>query len=76
MGAEETSLIAARFVQLAQEHGAQPAITFRGDERRPDQTFESLMNGACAGLAVWLTSPISLVGLKTRLKLSVKFLEK
>jgi fatty-acyl-CoA synthase len=40
MGAEETSLIAARFAQLAREHGAQPAITFRGDERRPDQTFE------------------------------------
>jgi len=40
MVAEETSLIAARFAQLAQEHGAQPAMTFRGDERRPDQTFE------------------------------------
>ena len=40
MRAEETSLIAARFAQLAQEHGAQPAMTFRGDERRPDQTFE------------------------------------
>jgi fatty-acyl-CoA synthase len=36
----ETSLIAARFAQLAQDHGAQPAMTFRGDERRPDQTFE------------------------------------
>jgi fatty-acyl-CoA synthase len=36
----ETSLIAAHFAQLAQDHGAQPAMTFRGDERRPDQTFE------------------------------------
>jgi fatty-acyl-CoA synthase len=36
----ETSLIAARFAQLAHERGAQPAMTFRGDERRPDQTFE------------------------------------
>jgi fatty-acyl-CoA synthase len=36
----ETSLIAARFAQLAHEHGAQPAMTFRGDERKPDQTFE------------------------------------
>jgi fatty-acyl-CoA synthase len=36
----ETSLIAARFTQLAHECGAQPAMTFRGDERRPDQTFE------------------------------------
>jgi fatty-acyl-CoA synthase len=40
MRAEETSLLASRFAQLAQEHGAQPAMTFRGDERRPDQTFE------------------------------------
>ena len=40
MRADETSLLAARFAQLAHEHGAQPAITFRGDERRPDQTFE------------------------------------
>jgi len=40
MRAEETSLIAARFAQLAHERGAQPAITFRGDERKPDQTFE------------------------------------
>jgi fatty-acyl-CoA synthase len=36
----ETSLIAARFVQLAHERGAQLAMTFRGDERQPDQTFE------------------------------------
>ena len=40
MGATETSPIAARFAQLAHERGAQPAMTFRGDERRPDQTFE------------------------------------
>ncbi len=40
MGAEETSPLAARFAQLAQDHGAQPAMTFRGDERKPDQTFE------------------------------------
>jgi fatty-acyl-CoA synthase len=40
MGAEETSLIAARFAQLALERGAQPAITFRGDERLPDHTLE------------------------------------
>ena len=37
---DETSLIAARFAQLAHEHGAQTAMTFRGDERKPDQTFE------------------------------------
>jgi fatty-acyl-CoA synthase len=36
----ETSLIAARFAELAQVRGTQPAMTFRGDERRPDQTFE------------------------------------
>jgi fatty-acyl-CoA synthase len=40
MGAEETSLIAARFARLALERGAQPAITFRGDERLPDHTLE------------------------------------
>jgi fatty-acyl-CoA synthase len=40
MGTEETSQIAARFAQLAHERGAQPAMTFRGDERQPDQTFE------------------------------------
>jgi fatty-acyl-CoA synthase len=40
MGAEETSPLAARFAQLAKDHGTQPAMTFRGDERRPDQTFE------------------------------------
>jgi len=37
---DETSPLAARFAQLAQDHGAQPAMTFRGDERKPDQTFE------------------------------------
>ena len=36
----ETSPLAARFAQLAHERGAQPAMTFRGDERKPDQTFE------------------------------------
>jgi fatty-acyl-CoA synthase len=40
MGAEETSPLAARFAQLAHERGTQPAMTFRGDERQPDQTFE------------------------------------
>lgn len=40
MGAEETSLIAARFAQLAHERGGQTAMTFRGDERQSDQTFE------------------------------------
>jgi fatty-acyl-CoA synthase len=35
----ETSLIAARFAQLAHERGAQPAMTFRGDERKPEHTF-------------------------------------
>ena len=36
---QESSLIAARFAQLAHAHGAQPAMTFRGDERKPAQTF-------------------------------------
>ncbi|MEK7347127.1 MAG: AMP-binding protein [Pseudomonadota bacterium] len=36
---QESSLIAARFAQLAQTRGAQPAMTFRGDERKPDHTF-------------------------------------
>jgi fatty-acyl-CoA synthase len=35
----ESSLIAARFAQLAHERGAQPAMTFRGDERKPGSTF-------------------------------------
>jgi fatty-acyl-CoA synthase len=40
MSGHETSLIAARFAELAQERDTQPAMTFRGDERRPDLTFE------------------------------------
>ena len=40
MHGNETSLLAARFAQLAQTHGAQPAMTFRGDERKPGHTFE------------------------------------
>ncbi len=39
MPGPESSLIAARLVQLAHERGAQPAITFRGDERKPGSTF-------------------------------------
>lgn len=35
----ESSLIAARFAQLAHERGTQAAMTFRGDERKPDGTF-------------------------------------
>ena len=40
MQATETSPLAARFAQLAQDCGTQPAMTFRGDERKPDQTLE------------------------------------
>jgi fatty-acyl-CoA synthase len=40
MSGHETSPIAARFAQLVHERGTQPAMSFRGDERRPDQTFE------------------------------------
>jgi len=40
MQAPETSPLAARFAQLAQDCGTQTAMTFRGDERKPDQTFE------------------------------------
>jgi len=40
MGAAESSLIAARFAQLAHTQGAQRAMTFRGDERQPGHTFE------------------------------------
>jgi fatty-acyl-CoA synthase len=40
MQAPETSPLAARFAQLAQDCGTQTAMTFRGDERQPDQTFE------------------------------------
>jgi len=39
MFANETSLIAARFAQLAQERGTQAAMTFRGDERKSGSTF-------------------------------------
>ena len=39
MSGHETSPIAARFAQLAQTHGAQAAITFRGDQRKPDGTL-------------------------------------
>ena len=35
----ESSPIAARFAQLAQERGTHAAMTFRGDERKPEQTF-------------------------------------
>ena len=35
----ESSLITARFAQLAHERDAQPAMTFRGDERKPGSTF-------------------------------------
>jgi fatty-acyl-CoA synthase len=37
MSGHETSLIAARFAQLAHEHGAQAAMTFRGDEHKSTQ---------------------------------------
>ena len=39
MWGAESSLIAARFAQLAHEHSAQAAITFRGDERKSGNTF-------------------------------------
>lgn len=39
MYGQETSLIAARFAQLAHTRGAQPAMTFRGDERKSGGTF-------------------------------------
>ena len=39
MCAAESSLIAARFAQLAHERGTQAAMTFRGDERKPGSTF-------------------------------------
>jgi fatty-acyl-CoA synthase len=39
MSGQETSPLAARFAQLAQDCGTQPAMTFRGDERKPDSTF-------------------------------------
>ena len=39
MGDTESSPIAARFAQLAHTQGAQAAMTFRGDERKPGNTF-------------------------------------
>ena len=41
MWGDETSPIAARFAQLAQDCGTQPAITFRGDDRKATQTGDS-----------------------------------
>ncbi|WP_291936241.1 AMP-binding protein [Limnohabitans sp.] len=41
MQAPETSPLAARFAQLAQDCGTQPAMTFRGDERKATQTGDS-----------------------------------
>jgi fatty-acyl-CoA synthase len=38
---DETSPLAARFEQLAQDCGTQPAMTFRGDERKATQTGDS-----------------------------------
>ena len=38
---DETSPLAARFAQLAQDCGTQPAMTFRGDERKANQTGDS-----------------------------------
>ena len=40
---DETSPIAARFAELAHSNGAQPAITFRGDERKAIQTGDSTL---------------------------------
>ena len=41
MQAPETSPLAARFAQLAQDCGTQPAMTFRGDERKATQTGDN-----------------------------------
>ena len=41
MSGHETSPLAARFAQLAQDCGTQPAMTFRGDERKATQTGDS-----------------------------------
>ncbi|WP_416547391.1 class I adenylate-forming enzyme family protein [Limnohabitans sp. DCL3] len=41
MWSDETSPLAARFAQLAQDCGTQPAMTFRGDERKATQTGDS-----------------------------------
>ena len=43
MSGHETSPIAARFAELAHSNGAQPAITFRGDERKVTQTGDSTL---------------------------------
>jgi fatty-acyl-CoA synthase len=43
MSGHETSPIAARFEELAHSNGAQPAITFRGDERKATQTGDSTL---------------------------------
>jgi fatty-acyl-CoA synthase len=40
MWGDESSPIAARFAQLAHEQGAQRAVTFRADERKPEHSFE------------------------------------
>jgi fatty-acyl-CoA synthase len=39
MSGDETSPLAARFAQLAQDCGTLPAMTFRGDERQPCSTL-------------------------------------
>ena len=41
MWSDETSPLAASFAQLAQDCGTQPAMTFRGDERKATQTGDS-----------------------------------
>jgi fatty-acyl-CoA synthase len=43
MSGHEASPIAARFAQLAHSNGAQPAITFRGDERKATQIGDSTL---------------------------------
>jgi fatty-acyl-CoA synthase len=43
MQAPETSPLAARFAQLAQDCGTQPAMTFRGDERKVTQIGDSTL---------------------------------
>jgi len=40
MVSPDSSPIAARLAQLAHARGAQPAMTFRGDERRPEHTVQ------------------------------------
>lgn len=41
MSGHETSPLAARFAELAHERGGQPAMTFRGDERKATQAGDS-----------------------------------